>query len=72
MSEHRRPDVDDVLGPPLLYSIPQAQFLTGGISRTEIYALMDSGRLRTVRIGRRRLIVRSSLDEFVAELETAT
>jgi excisionase family DNA binding protein len=39
-----------------------------GIGRTNVYALIQSGKLRSVKIGGRRLIPRAALDDFVTEL----
>ena len=36
-----------------------------GLSRSAIYELLGSGRIRDSKIGRRRLIVRASLDELL-------
>lgn len=43
-----------------------------GIGRTNVYQLMDEGRVRSVRIGQRRLIPRAALEEFVVELLEAS
>jgi excisionase family DNA binding protein len=39
------------------------------ISRSQLYLLLQRGELRSVAIGRRRLITRAALEEFVARLE---
>ena len=36
-----------------------------GLSRTTLYKLLSEGRLRSVLVGRRRLILRDSLDELL-------
>ena len=41
-----------------------------GLSRTSLYSLMASGRIRSVTVGRRRLVPREAIDEFVANLPT--
>jgi excisionase family DNA binding protein len=41
------------------------------LGRTKVYEEMDSGRLRSVKIGRRRLVSAAALDEFIAQLEAA-
>jgi excisionase family DNA binding protein len=38
------------------------------IGRSTAFALVASGQLRSVRIGRRRLVPVAALDEYVAEL----
>jgi excisionase family DNA binding protein len=41
------------------------------VGRTTIYALMASGELQSVKIGRSRRVPASSLDEYVGRLESA-
>jgi len=43
-----------------------------GLSRTKVWDLLSSGRLRSVRIGRARRIARSELERFIAEATTAS
>jgi excisionase family DNA binding protein len=57
------------VAPMLFTALEAAEQL--GISRSSIYALMNCGRLRSVRIGAARRIRRQDLVEFVNELETA-
>ncbi len=57
--------------PPLLYKVSKAAELLG-ISRTNVYYLMDDGQISSVRIGKRRLIPRTALDEFVSGLLEAS
>lgn len=38
-----------------------------GIGKTTIYRFIDSGQLRTVKFGRRRLVPVEALDEFIAQ-----
>jgi excisionase family DNA binding protein len=54
-------------GPPRLCSI---EFTTQelGISRTSVYELMAAGKLRSVKIGRRRFVPREAIDDFIAGL----
>ena len=40
-----------------------------GISRTALYQLINDGKLRTVKIGRRRLVPAVAIDELVAGFE---
>lgn len=40
-----------------------------GIGRTKWFELIASGELRSVKIGRRRLVSEAALAEFVAKLE---
>lgn len=54
---------------PMLYDVPRAcEELS--IGRVALYELINSGKLGSVRIGRRRLIPRSSLEAYVAKLIT--
>jgi excisionase family DNA binding protein len=67
-------DIGEIVGPPLLVDIPQTRYLAGGISVSEVYALIRAGRLRAVKLGRRTFIHRSSVEALVAglpEVETS-
>ncbi len=67
------------LGPPhgepgeaaLLYPVADAAALLG-IGRTNVYYLMNDGKLSSVRIGSRRLIPRAALLAFVEGLAEAS
>lgn len=52
---------------PILTSIPGAARLVAQ-SRSRIYQLLAEGRIRSVKDGRRRLVVVASLHEYVATL----
>ena len=53
---------------PVAYAVPEAARALS-VSRDTIYQLIRSGRLRTIKVGRRRLVPAMSLDEYVvAEL----
>lgn len=52
-----------VQAPPALLSIDEAMVRLG-VSRGTIYRLIESGELADRRIGRRRLIVRASVDRL--------
>jgi excisionase family DNA binding protein len=54
--------------PKALYRIPEAMRLLS-LSRSVIYELIRSGRLRAVKEGRTRLIPQSAIIEYVALLE---
>ena len=43
-----------------------------GLSRSTIYEEMDSGRLRSVKVGRRRLITGSALIDYIDNLTEAS
>jgi excisionase family DNA binding protein len=36
-----------------------------GLSRTRLYSLMGTGEIEAVKIGKRRLVLRKSIDEFI-------
>ena len=55
---------------PLLLSVEQAASAIG-LSRTVFYARMMSGRIVSVKEGRRRLIPRSALETYVGQLVAA-
>lgn len=59
---------DEQPGLPVTVSVEQAAHLLG-IGRTVTYDLVLSGELRSVKIGRRRLVVRASIAEYVDRLE---
>ena len=54
---------------PRLLSIPQACRVLG-VGRSVLYQMLSSGQIRSVKIGRRRLVPREAIDEFVANLPT--
>ena len=56
---------------PLLVTVDEAAELLG-IGRTKTYRLIAAGQLRTVQIGRRRLVPRSELHAFIDELLEAS
>lgn len=53
--------------PPILYRVEEAAEALR-MSRSVIYELIRSGRLRTVKEGRRRLVPVTALTEYVTEL----
>lgn len=53
---------------PILYSFDEAAAALR-LSKSLLYELIRSGRLRTVKAGRRRLVPVSALAEYVASLE---
>jgi excisionase family DNA binding protein len=46
---------------PVTVTVPTALRLTG-LGRTKFYELINEGRIKTVTVGRRRLVVYSSLE----------
>lgn len=55
---------------PVLYRVDEAAEALR-ISRSVIYELIRSGQLRTVKVGRRRLVPVQALDDYVASLGVA-
>jgi hypothetical protein len=55
-----------------LYSIEDARFMLGGISRATIYELRNNGELSSVVIGRRRFVPAAAIAAFVATSSTTT
>ncbi|MEN3974772.1 helix-turn-helix domain-containing protein [Emcibacter sp. SYSU 3D8] len=39
-----------------------------GLGRTKVYELLNAGRIRSVKIGDRRLVEEGSVDEFIQSL----
>lgn len=54
-----------------LLPIPDAREALGGLGRTKVYELIASGELRTVKIGRRRFVPASAVEEYVSRLQAA-
>lgn len=59
--------LDTSPSPPLLLTITEACEALR-ISRWQIYRLINDGRLRTVRINRRRLVALDDLQDLIEEL----
>jgi excisionase family DNA binding protein len=55
---------------PVLYRVDEAAEALR-LSRSVLYELIRSGRLRTVKAGRRRLVPVAALTEYVASLDVA-
>jgi excisionase family DNA binding protein len=64
--ETRAPKLDEN-GTALLISVERAAFLLR-IGRTQIFSLIAQGAISSVKIGRRRLVVKRDLDDFVGRL----
>jgi excisionase family DNA binding protein len=62
--------VSNDAGPERLLSIDQAAVL-GGVGRTSIYAAIGANRLRSVKVGRRRLVPASAIAELAAAEQPA-
>jgi excisionase family DNA binding protein len=59
---------DGAVHGPLLLSVTEVADLLG-IHRATVYDLLATGQLRSTTLGRRRLIPRAAVEEFVALLE---
>jgi len=59
------------LGARISVSIEDAATLTG-LSRSRIYELIDAGQVRSIHIGRRHLVLVSSLHELLGEHSEST
>lgn len=46
-------------------SVAQARELLGGIANPTIYELINSGELRTFRVGRRRLVSLEAIHDYI-------
>ncbi len=53
--------------PALLLKVEEAARLLG-VGRTTLFELIGQGRIQTVRVGRRRLVVRAGLERFIKEI----
>jgi excisionase family DNA binding protein len=62
--------VSNDAGPEQLLSIDQAAVLAG-VGRTSIYAAIGAGRLRSAKVGRRRLVPASAIAELAGTEQAA-
>lgn len=53
----------------LAYSIVEAAGVIG-VGRTTMYALIDAGSIPTVTVGRRRLVTRRALEDYLDRLSS--
>jgi excisionase family DNA binding protein len=65
MSTTHHPQSQPAKPLPRLLAIKQAAYQLG-ISRTALYELIGTGRLRSVKIGRRRFVPPEAIEEFIA------
>lgn len=54
----------------LALRIPEASVLSG-LSRSTLYKVMVEGKLKSIKAGKRRLILRADLEEFLKNLPSA-
>ena len=55
------------LDPSLLLTVEESAILLR-LGRTQTYELIMRGKIQSVKIGRRRLVVRDSLQDFISHL----
>lgn len=55
---------------PRLHPIPAVQERLG-VGRSYVFKLLESGALRSVTVGRRRLVSEAAICEFIAKLDAA-
>jgi excisionase family DNA binding protein len=53
----------------ICYQIPEAVEVSG-LGRTTLYREIAAGRLETVVVGRRRLVPRAALEDYIARLRS--
>ncbi len=56
------------VGRPIVVCVEEAAALLG-IGRTLAYQLVLAHELRSVKVGRRRLVIRASIEKYVSRLE---
>lgn len=66
MSRSAPSSIEGTNPPTFVSALEAARFL--GLSRSAVYVLMDSGVIDSRRVGRRRLVVLSSLNDYAATL----
>lgn len=52
--------------PRLMYPVKEVAFQLGGVSPRYVWSLIEDGKLRTVKLGRRRLVPHDALAEYLA------
>lgn len=67
MGQEKTPDLDFRENKKLAYRLPEVTEITG-ISRSTLYKLMNEGRLRAAKSGRRTLILRTELERYLREI----
>ena len=65
--DYELPANKDVLGRTLLLTVEEASILLR-LGRTSAYELVMRGMIPSIKIGRRRLVVRAGLEAYVAKL----
>lgn len=68
MTDHRTIEASAKAGEPRLHPIP-AVVERLGVGRTTVFSLIESGELRSVKVGRRRLVSEAALIEFITKVD---
>lgn len=53
------------------FTVKDVRFLLGGISQAFIYSLLNSGELKSFKMGDRRMVKREALEEYIVQQEAA-
>lgn len=61
----------DRSSPPLVLTVEQAREALGGISQATIFRLMQSGQLRSFKVGRLRRVSWAAIEDYVRRQEAA-
>jgi predicted DNA-binding transcriptional regulator AlpA len=67
LREEARSAAPDTNAPDRLLSIPEACAALGGIGRSSLYAELGSGRVRSIKLGRRRLVPSGAIAAYINE-----
>lgn len=64
--EHEIPEIGETSVPSrLLYPLPEVAALLGGITERQVHRYIASGELKSRKLGRRRLVHRDDINEFI-------
>ena len=50
----------------LLYPVPEVAQLLGGITERQVWKYIERDELKAIKVGRRRLVHRDAINEFIA------
>lgn len=67
-TQHQIPEIGDPSVPSrLLYPLPEVAELLGGITERQVHRYIASGELKSRKLGRRRLVHRDDIAEFIRD-----
>ncbi len=69
MNGEQKAGISGTTREPLLYDVPTASRLLGGLGRTSVYKLMQEGQLRAIKIGKRTFLTDAELKRYVDSLQ---